>query len=36
MHFGKIKEIVVLAEGPTEGLDGTTVMTEAKYFVKFS
>ena len=35
MHFGKIKVIVVLVEGPTEGLDGTTVMTEAKYSVKF-
>ena len=36
VHFGKIKEIVVLVEGPTEGLDGTTVMTEAKYSIKFS
>ena len=28
----KIKDILVLDEGPTEGLDGTTLTTEKKIF----
>ena len=30
------KDILVLGGGPTNGLDDTTITTEAKYFVKIS
>ena len=30
------KDILVLGEGPTQGLDDTTIMTEAKYSIMFS
>ena len=30
------KDILVLGRGPTNGLDDTTIITEAKYFVNIS
>ena len=29
------KNILVIGEGPTQGLDNTTVTTEAKYLINF-
>ena len=31
----KEKDILILGEGPTEGLDDTTSTAEAKYFINF-
>ena len=30
------KDNLVLSEGPTEGLDDTTILTEAKYSINFA
>ena len=30
------KNILILADGPTQGLDGTTFTTEAKYSINFT
>ena len=32
----KGKDILILGEGPTQGLDDTTLTTEAKYSINFS
>ena len=32
----KKKDILVLGEGPTQGLDDTTLTTEAKYRINFT
>ena len=32
----KGKDILILAEGPTQGLDGTTFTAEAKYPINFT
>ena len=32
----KIKDILVLGKGPTQGLDDTTMTVEAKYSISFS
>ena len=32
----KKKDILVLGEGPTQGLDETTITAEAKYYINFS
>ena len=31
----KEKDILILGEGPTQGLDDTTSTAEAKYFINF-
>ena len=31
----KNKDILILGEGPTQGLDNTALMAEAKYFINF-
>ena len=37
VHIGnKGKDILVLGEGPTQGLDDTTLTTEAKYPINFT
>ena len=30
------KDILVLGKGPTQKLDGTTITTEAKYYIRFT
>ena len=32
----KNKGILILAEGPTQGLDDTTLLAEAKYYINFT
>ena len=32
----KGKDILILGKGPTQGLDGTTFTSEAKYFIDFT
>ena len=37
VHFdNKGKDILILGEGPTQGLDDTTLTLEAKYLINFS
>ena len=37
VHVGnKGKDILILGEGPTQGLDDTTLTAEAKYPIKFT
>ena len=31
-----IKNILILVKGPTVGLDNTTIIAEAEYFINFS
>ena len=36
MHIANKKiDIVVIGRGPTQGLDDTTIKSEAKYFINF-
>ena len=32
----KSKDILILGEGPTQGLDGTTLTAEARYLINFT
>ena len=32
----EIKDILILGEGPTQGLDDTTLTAEAKYIINFT
>ena len=37
MHIGnKNKNVLILGEGPTQGLDDTTLKAEAKYPINFT
>ena len=34
--YNKKKDILILSEGPTHGLDGTTLAAEKKYSINFT
>ena len=36
VHIDNKKNILVLAEGPTQGLDDASITAEAKYFINFA
>ena len=36
VQVGKGKDILILGEGPTQGLDDTTLTAEAKYPINFT